>query len=158
MEIFIDYIIVVILFLIAYLFSKCFAEWSDAFHLKRNAQLPPQNSKYFFVVKNGGYISLVKIYHFFSFLFEYGFLFYVLFFVKWWFSIILLLLIFLTSPISVFLFPKTYNIYQNGGYFTNYYWIKVLVGFFVYPVMVFLIIFFSNNSFSQFLIDLITKL
>ena len=145
MEIFIDYIAVIIFFLIAFLFSKCFTEWSDAFHLKRNAQLPTHNSKYFFVVKNGDYISLVKLYHLFSTIFEYGFLLYVLFFVKWWFSIILLLLIFLTPPISVFLFPKTYNIYQNGGYFTNYYWTKVLIGFFVYPIMVFLIIFFSNK-------------
>ena len=139
---FLQYFVVFCFFTAAMDYSRCFTEWSDAYFNKGNAKLPPTNSDYFFIVSSGKYISLIKIYHITAIVFEYFFLLYVFFFVKWWFAVLLLVSHFLKPLIYIRFFPKEYNFYLNGGYQTANYWQKALRGFYWYPILVFLIIYF----------------
>jgi ABC-type multidrug transport system fused ATPase/permease subunit len=137
------YIVIFILFVRSHHYSRCFLEWGDAYHNKHNAKLPPKNIYGWDSVSSGHYISLIKIYVIFSGIYEYLFLGYVLFFVKWWFAILLLLPILLYTLLLNKLNPKAYNYYSNGGYRNPRYWEEAKTGFIIYPIIVFLKIYLT---------------
>ena len=137
------YIVIFILFVRSHHYSSCFLEWSDAYFNKKNAKLPPKNINGWDIVSSGKYTSLIKIYHFSSTIYEYLFLGYVLFFVKWWFAILLFSSIMLMPLLLIKLNPKAYNYYLNGGYHKPRYWEEAKKGFIIYPIIVFLKIYLT---------------